>query len=465
MSSNEVSHRVRFGPYEADLRTHELRKHGTRLKLSGQPFQILEVMLSRPGDLITRDELREKLWPEDTFVDFSHGLNAAVNKLRDALNDSADNPKYIETLPRRGYRFIGQVEPSGSPPASTKLTTAVPEPLEPPPSSPASNAEIASAETSTNASSEPHRSSRWRVAALAFASLIFLACLLLLLLHRSQQQARKLADEGANHEEQTRETSYILQIALGSDPDRHAIQPGPGRVESPQLSPDGKRLAFMSNRSGQMEIWVSNADGSNPVQLTDRGAGSPRWSPDGKLIAFDGRLGSQGAIFVTPSTGGLARTLVREDHENLVPSFSHDGRWVYFASDASGDFQVWKISIDGGTPVQITKHGGFAAQEGPDGDVFYADTRYPNPKILRVPAHGGAEQPVLPHIVPSDWASWAVAPNGIYFVEEVPQAGVVLSFYDFAQHDIRRVASLDHAPFWLSISPDGHSLLMDQPAR
>src|SRR4051812_16000767 len=120
MSSKEPSQRVRFDPYEADLRTHELWNRGTRLKLSGQPFQILEVMLSRPGDLITREELREKLWPEHTFVDFKHGLNAAVNKLRDALNDSADDPKYIETLPRRGYRFIGQIEYPNVPPAKVE---------------------------------------------------------------------------------------------------------------------------------------------------------------------------------------------------------------------------------------------------------------------------------------------------------------------------------------------------------
>jgi len=107
---NEVSDRVRFGPYEADLHTHELWKHGLRIKLVGQPFEILAVMVSRPGELVTREELRTKLWPGDTFVDFNHGLNAAMNKLRDALSDSADDPRYIETLPRRGYRFVAPVE-------------------------------------------------------------------------------------------------------------------------------------------------------------------------------------------------------------------------------------------------------------------------------------------------------------------------------------------------------------------
>src|SRR3981081_2411643 len=104
------SDRLRFGVYEADLHTGELWKHGARVKLVGQPFEILAVLVRRPGQLVTREELRARLWPGDTFVDFNHGLNAAVNKLRDVLCDSADTPKYIETLPRRGYRFVAAVE-------------------------------------------------------------------------------------------------------------------------------------------------------------------------------------------------------------------------------------------------------------------------------------------------------------------------------------------------------------------
>ena len=114
MVQKNLSNRARFGPFEVDLHTHELWKFGTRLKLVGQPFEILSVLLSRPLELVTREELRERLWPGDTFVDFNHGLNAAVNKLRDALSDSAENPRYIETLPRRGYRFIAAIDfPSG----------------------------------------------------------------------------------------------------------------------------------------------------------------------------------------------------------------------------------------------------------------------------------------------------------------------------------------------------------------
>jgi cholera toxin transcriptional activator len=101
---------VRFGAYEADLRTGELRKHGIRLRLQEQPFQVLTMLLTNPGDLVTREQLQKRLWAGDTFVDFDHGLNTAINKLREVLSDSSASPKYIETLPRRGYRFVAQVE-------------------------------------------------------------------------------------------------------------------------------------------------------------------------------------------------------------------------------------------------------------------------------------------------------------------------------------------------------------------
>jgi DNA-binding winged helix-turn-helix (wHTH) protein len=101
---------VRFGVFEADTLAGELRKHGLRLKLSEQPFQILIMLLARPGEIVSREDLRERLWPSDTFVDFDHGLNNAVMRLREVLGDSSEHPRFIETLPRKGYRFIAPVE-------------------------------------------------------------------------------------------------------------------------------------------------------------------------------------------------------------------------------------------------------------------------------------------------------------------------------------------------------------------
>jgi len=110
MGNDESVPRVRFGSFEADFSTQELWESGTKLKLARQPFEILEMLVAHPGQLVSRENLQRRLWAEDHFIDASHGLNAVVNKLRDTLHDSADEPKYIETLPRRGYRFIAQVE-------------------------------------------------------------------------------------------------------------------------------------------------------------------------------------------------------------------------------------------------------------------------------------------------------------------------------------------------------------------
>src|SRR5688500_9342196 len=109
---------LRFGTFELDVRSRELRKGGTRIRLQDQPFEILRLMLERPGDVVTREELRQRLWPDGTFVDFEHSLNAAVKRLRASLGDDADNPRFVETLPRRGYRFIARLdeaEPAPSP--------------------------------------------------------------------------------------------------------------------------------------------------------------------------------------------------------------------------------------------------------------------------------------------------------------------------------------------------------------
>src|ERR1700719_5327243 len=111
----EVNHplgRIRFGVFEVDLRAGELRKHGVPIRLQTQPFRVLEMLLEHSGDVVTREELKGKLWPADTFGDFDHGLNKAINKIREALNDSAPNPRFVETVARRGYRFIADVTPA-----------------------------------------------------------------------------------------------------------------------------------------------------------------------------------------------------------------------------------------------------------------------------------------------------------------------------------------------------------------
>src|ERR1700746_138459 len=117
---------VRFGVYEADLATGELRKNGTLIRLQEQPFQILAMLLERPGELVTREEVRTTLWAADTFVDFDHSLNTAVNKIREALSDSASNPRFVQTVARRGYRFIAPVQEEAPSQISAPSVSTVP---------------------------------------------------------------------------------------------------------------------------------------------------------------------------------------------------------------------------------------------------------------------------------------------------------------------------------------------------
>src|SRR6267154_3819612 len=135
MGTPATSARIaRFGIFEVDLNALELRKNGLRLKLPEQPFQILAMLLERPGEIITRDELRNRLWQTDTFVDFDHGLNNAVMRLREVLGDSSDNPRFVETIPRRGYRFIAHVDESFFMPThGVQYPAAEPAPLDAPP--------------------------------------------------------------------------------------------------------------------------------------------------------------------------------------------------------------------------------------------------------------------------------------------------------------------------------------------
>src|SRR5215510_11935598 len=120
--------RLRFGVFEVDLRAGELRKHGLQVRLQEQPFQVLLMLLEHSGEVVTREELQKKLWPDNTFVDFDHGLNKTINKIREALNDSAESPRFVETVARRGYRFLADVKVADAAPVRSQAPAAQPQP-------------------------------------------------------------------------------------------------------------------------------------------------------------------------------------------------------------------------------------------------------------------------------------------------------------------------------------------------
>jgi Tol biopolymer transport system component/DNA-binding winged helix-turn-helix (wHTH) protein len=744
MTTNS-SNRARFGPFEIDLHTHELWKFGTRIRLGGQPFEILAVLLDQPGELVTRENLRSRLWPEDTFVDFNHGLNAAVNKLREALSDSAEEPRYVETLPRRGYRFIAKVEWI---PGSTVKRGIVPVATRPAPEASPSTVVDAAPEYVAMKSGKESPIGRAAILSLIGVGAIFTILLAAIFFGKTSSRSRFEGSEGGGIEHTrtllsisdtdapafspdgnsvafyrqhsaaagagiyvtsvgsdhlvqltandgdccpvwspdgrwiafsrgtNRESSiYMVPADAGSaqklKADALATQSGmfrltsatsaerkldtngvvphgraidwspdgkfiafagpsgiyiagvehssvkriteppplsedwgpkfspdgatvlfvrvqhnglsneiqsvsatggvsthifsePGKIDSPpqwsydgrsvifssnrtghpalwrlsldapdsvvqiseagspawdpavsrhgyrlayerllrslsiwqmdlstvrgkrpylivsstsdtdqgpgpQFSPDGQKLAYMSDRSGTMEIWISNRDGSNPFQLTAvGGAGTPRWSPDSQTLVFDVSRPNS-AIVSMNLHGGAPQVLTNDKFDNVCPSWSRNGKWIYFASDRGGDFQVWRMPAQGGSPVQVTHHGGHAALESLDGKfVYYAKNGAAEPEIWSVPANtrlNGNEEIPLPLVRPGTWASWQVVDGGILFVGPSLGHQAVLSFYDFAKDRTSTVAVLDRIPFWLGATTDGRTVAFDQPGR
>jgi Tol biopolymer transport system component len=225
----------------------------------------------------------------------------------------------------------------------------------------------------------------------------------------------------------------------------------------------------MSDRSGYMNIWVSNRDGSSATQLTNlHGSGTPRWSPDGLWIAFDSTSGGGlSSVWVISSMGGVPRALVKDQFENAVPSWSHDGKWVYFGSTRGGKDQVWKVPAEGGTPLEVTRSGGFAALESVDGaTLYFAKSRYDNPELWQMPVAGGTEMPFPQAVRPRSWAAWSPSRGGIFFSPaEGSNGGTSIDFYDFQTRLVRQIGLLDRSPFWLSASADGKQVFFNQAER
>jgi Tol biopolymer transport system component len=232
----------------------------------------------------------------------------------------------------------------------------------------------------------------------------------------------------------------------------------------PQFSPDGKRIAFESGRSGSEEIWVCDSDRSNPVPLTSLGShsGTPRWSPDGARIAFDSRPEGQPEIYVINSEGGAPQRLTNNPSDDTVPSWSRDGKWIYFASNRTGAYQVWKIPPSGGVEAPVTRKGGFAALESLDGKtLYYAKSRQAT-SLWKVPVEGGEERQVLGSL--GLWSNFALVSQGIYFIPRSElAAGSSIQFFDFANQKIRPIGAIEKPVFFgLSVSPDGRWILYSQ---
>ncbi len=231
----------------------------------------------------------------------------------------------------------------------------------------------------------------------------------------------------------------------------------------PQYSPNGHKIAFNSTRSGSLEVWRCDADGSDCLQLTSYGGpqlGTPRWSPDGQSIAFDCRVTGQPTVYIVGADGGTPRLLAQDAY---VPSWSRDGRWIYFASGRSGRVEVWKMPAAGGPAAQVTRNGGGAAFESGNGKYLYYDKdlmAFGTDSLHRVPVEGGEEVQVVPTL--QYWANFGVTAKGVYFMPD----SRTIRFLDPGSGRVSTLATLEKdAEFGLCVSPDDRFVVWPQQDR
>ncbi len=399
---------TRFQDFEVDLEAGEVWKAGRRLKLQDQPFRVLAALLERPGQIVTREELRQLIWPEQSFGDFDHAINLAITKLRATLGDSAGVPHLIETLPRRGYRFIAPLkEPMDPSPA----------PFSAPPEDPPQ-------------AKEPPPSGRRRLWLIVAASVLILLCAVTLFrVFRARREQPAVAGE----------IGPLVSM--------------PGLQYSPAVSPDGSQVAFAYGGAPNPGLYIAMVGGQKPLQLTENGGDQdPAWSPDGRQVAFVRfrNDGAQKSLYVIPALGGSERRLYTTaspiwsdcnamdwspDGKSLIfseslesgtkarlsllslsdlttrpltnprnqqfdcdPVFSPDGSTIAFASGPMGanPGDLFVLNLAGGQPSRLTtgNSGGHPAWTQDGTEIVYSSPAKGAQALWRISASGGAPQRV-----------------------------------------------------------------------
>jgi Tol biopolymer transport system component/DNA-binding winged helix-turn-helix (wHTH) protein len=327
---------ARFAAFEVDLFAGEVRRNGLKQRLSGQPFQVLAILLENAGEIVSREILRKRLWADDTFVDFDHSLGVAINTIRGALGDSADSPRFIETLRGRGYRFIAPVgweerngAPGTLPPLGESNRTGQPE-------------------TRHAFLRRWRQAAPWFIAAISLLALIFVAI-------KYRRSGTTAAD------------AVLSQIPA---PASAAFQFGPAYAAAPTLSPDGRRVAFLANGpQGVPLLWVRSLD-SDEAKLLDgtEDARTPFWSPDGNYLAFF----AYGKLKKVAVSGGPPVDLCGAPN-GRGGTWSSDGTILFAPGSES---PLFRVPASGGKPSPVTASYEMPWQEGHRWPQFLPDNRH-----------------------------------------------------------------------------------------
>jgi serine/threonine protein kinase/dipeptidyl aminopeptidase/acylaminoacyl peptidase len=261
----------------------------------------------------------------------------------------------------------------------------------------------------------------------------------------------------------------------GVNPERLLTGAGFGDL-APQYSPDGKKIAFFSARSGAFEIWVSDSNGNDPIQLTRFDGpltGLPQWSPDSRRLVFDTRPDSNADVYWIDATGGGPHPVITESSEDVTPTWSRDGEWIYYASNRSGRFEIWKApapsaGAPAAAPVQVTSAGGYSPHFSLDGKrLFYTRTRTDPKGLYEMDLDTAAESLIEENAGGSMYGHWTASATGLYFVANSPGREVSLRFFDFARRQVQPFAKLEgpviRSSPGISLSPDGKWFAYSRP--
>jgi Tol biopolymer transport system component/DNA-binding winged helix-turn-helix (wHTH) protein len=447
-SAPNGNRRIQFGIFEVDLKAGELRRNGTRVRLQEQPFQILTILLEHSGEVVTREELRGRLWPADTYVDFDHSLNAAVRRLRDALGDSAENPRFVETVARRGYRLLAPVNGT---------TTAAPQPQlvarsfgrrwwwvaagsvavlagvivgwhaghHSSSAARAINERRLTANASENPVSDGVISPDGKYLAFADAAHFFLRQIetgethAIALPSGFNAKPRSWFPDGthllATWEAGPREPTSIWEISLIGGSPRKLIDQG----SWPAVSPDGSQVAFLTAetqskelfymRSENREIWLMRADGDGARKLIDGGPdffSAPAWAPDGKHIAYVRTRYSVGMpwirnrVEILDTASGQINEVVETLGLGSTVAWTPGGRLIYSIEEPppnQSDSNLWALPLDSagrvrGSAMRLTHGTGLADLVSVTSDgkrlAFFRQTIEPDVYVTDLEANG-----------------------------------------------------------------------------